>query len=221
MLLPEPQKHEFRCNHPNAAQYDLPNFRKDVVAWLGNQYGGDLDTSGTKALRIKPGGNRRSADILLVCPHKRYLSPRAEDQTVVEGVIFQNVDGKTIINYPKQHSDNLTAKNRTTNTWLKPTVRVYKNMRNRLVEKGFINTGTAPSYFLEGLLYNVPREQFGSSWVGTVESTVAWIEGNAPADYTCANGIHPLIRENTATSWPAQGYIDWLNPMKKLWNTWQ
>jgi hypothetical protein len=65
---------------------------------------------------------------------------------------------------------------------------------------------------------NVPSEQFGGSWVATVENTFAWIEGNAPADYMCVNGIHPLIRENTATSWPVQGYIDWLNGMKRLWN---
>jgi hypothetical protein len=221
--LPDPQKAEFKRIHPNPSQYGLPGFRRDVTDWLGQQYGGDRDASGKKALRIKPSGNRRSADILLVCPHKRYsryLSPRPEDQTFVEGVIFRTTDGKTIINYPKQHSDNLTAKHQTTNSWFKPTVRVYKNMRNRMVEKGLIKANAAPSYFLEGLLYNVPGDRFGGSWVATVENTFAWIDGNAPADYMCANAIHPLIRDNLATSWPVQGYIDWLNGMKKLWNTW-
>jgi hypothetical protein len=222
--LPEVQKAEFRRVHPNPSQYDLPDLRKDVIAWLSKQYGGDLDTSGKKALRLKPSGNRRSADILLVCPHKRYkrfLSGRPEDQAFVEGVIFRTTDGKTIINYPKQHSDSLTAKHQATSSWLKPTVRIYKSMRNRMVEKGFIKAGVAPSYFLEGALYNVPRERFGGSWVPTIENTFAWIDGNAPEDYMCANGIHPLIRDNAATSWPVQGYIDWLNGMKRLWNSWQ
>jgi hypothetical protein len=222
--LPEPQKAEFKRVHPNRSQYDLPDFRKEVIAWLGKQYGGDLDTSGKKALKLKPNGNRRSADILLVCPHKiytRYLSERPEDQTFVEGVILRTIDGKTVINYPKQHSDNLTAKHQATTSWFKPTVRVYKNMRNRMVEKEFIKVGAAPSYFLEGLLYNVPIEIFGGSWMTTVEKTFAWIDGHAPADYNCANGIHPLIRDNIPTSWPVQGYIDWLNGMKKLWNSWQ
>ena len=55
----------------------------------------------------------------------------------------------------------------------------------------------------------------------TVENTFAWIDGNAPADYMCANGILPLISDNTATSWPVQNYIDWQSGMKKLWNSWQ
>jgi hypothetical protein len=222
--LPEPQKAKFKGVHPNPSQYGMPDFRKDVIAWLCKQYGGDVDTAGKKALNLKPSGNRRSADILLVCPHKRYaryLSDRPEDQTFVEGVMLRTTDGRTIINYPKQHSENLTTKHQATISWFKPTTRIYKNMRNRMVEKGFIKAGAAPSYFLEGLLYNVPREHFGGSWVATVENTFAWIDGNAPADYICANGIHPLIRDNTATSWPVQGYIDWLTGMKRLWNSWQ
>jgi len=74
---------------------------------------------------------RRSLERLLDPAVSRYLSSRSEDQTVVEGEIFRTTEGKTIINYPKRHSDNLTAKHQTTNSWFKPTVRVYKNMRNR------------------------------------------------------------------------------------------
>lgn len=42
--------------------------------------------------------------------------------------------------------------------------RVFKNMRSRLVESGLIEAGTAPSYFIEGLLYNVPNEKFTTSY---------------------------------------------------------
>jgi hypothetical protein len=38
---------------------------------------------------------------------------------------------------------------------------------------------------------------------------------------TFVRTIHLLIRDNTATSWPVQGYIDWLTGMKRLWNSWQ
>ena len=221
--LPETQKAEFKRVHPNPSQYKLEDFRKDVIAWLGQKYGTDLDTSGKKTLKLKANGNRRSSDILLVAPHKKYtlyLSDRAADQTFVEGVLFITTDGAHVINYPKLHSDYLTANHQASNNWLKPTVRIYKNMRNCMVERGFIKAGTAPSYFLEGVLSNVVVDQFGKSWSATVENTFAWIDGNNPADYMCANGIHPLIRDNTTTSWPIQGYIDWLNGMKKLWNSW-
>jgi hypothetical protein len=222
--LPEPQKAEFKRVYPNPAEYRLSDLRKDVVNWLSQQYGGDLDTSGKKALRLRRNGNRRSADILLVAPHKRYtryVGARPEEQTVVEGVLFITTDGTHIVNYPKQHSDNMTAKHQATNKWLKPTVRIYKNMRNRMLEKGIIKAGVAPSYFIEGLLHSIPAENFGGSYAETVVSTFAWIDGNAPADFMCANGMHPLIRDNTRTSWSVQGYIDWLNGMKTLWNSWQ
>jgi hypothetical protein len=219
--LPEPQKTAFHRAYPNSSQYKLADFRKDAVSWFNQQYGGDLDTSGKKALRVKQNGNRRSADILLVAPHKRfsrYVGP--EDQSFLEGALFITTDGTQIVNYPKQHSDNMTAKHQATKKWLKPTVRIYKNMRNRMIEKGIIKSGVAPSYFLEGLLHNVPLEHFGRTYADTVVSTFGWIDGHAPADFMCANGVHPLIRDNTRTSWYVQGYIDWLNGMKTLWNTW-
>lgn len=221
--LPEDQKIEFKRIHPDVAQYQLKDFKADVIGWLSRQYGGDVDTSGKKALRLKANGNRRSADVLLVAPHKRYTrfeGPRPEQQTYVEGVLFFTSDGNSIINYPKQHSDNMTTKHQDTNNWLKPTVRIYKNMRNSMIETGLLKAGAAPSYFLEGLLYNVPANNFTGSWVDTVVNTFNWIHDNAPADYVCANGIHPLIRDTTPTSWASQGYIDWLNAMKSFWNSW-
>lgn len=221
--LPEPQKAEFKRVHPSDSQYQLRNFRTDVVAWLSDTYGADLDISGKKALKLKANGNRRQSDILLVAPHKkftRYLSGGSADQTFAEGILFITTEGKSIINYPKQHSDNMTEKHQNSSNWLKPTVRIYKNMRNRMVEDGIIKLGAAPSYFIEGLLSNVPSDQFGKSWSATIENTFTWIDANNAADYTCANRIHPLIRDNEATSWPIQGYIDWLTGMKKLWNGW-
>ena len=54
----------------------------------------------------------------------------------------------------------------------------------------------APSYFIEGLLLNVPQGKFGGTYAATVENTYTWISDNAPADYMCANGEHSLIRDN-------------------------
>ena len=61
------------------------------------------------------------------------------------------------VNYPKQHSDNLTQKHQETGQWLKPTIRIFKNMRTRMWQIGIIGDGVAPSYYIEGLLYNVPE----------------------------------------------------------------
>jgi hypothetical protein len=219
--LPEPQKAEFKRVHPIPSEYNLRAFKTDAIAWLNQNYGGDLDTSGTKALRLKANGNRRSADVLLVAPHKRFVSYQSEqEQSFVEGVLFITFGGTHLINYPKQHSDNMTAKHQETNGWLKPTVRIFKNMRNRMIKDGLIKEGGAPSYFIEGMLHNVPKEHFGGSYQKTVEACWGWINGADHGSLYCANWQHYLIRDNVPTSWPVQGFIDWLDRTKKLWLQW-
>lgn len=132
--LSGPEKTAFKSVYPTPAEYTLKSFRIDVIAWLDKQYGGDLDTSGKKALRLKANGNRRSSDILLVAPHKKYSRYYSEqDNECVEGVLFITTNGTEIVNYPKQHSENMTRKHQATSEWLKPTVRIFKNMRNRLI----------------------------------------------------------------------------------------
>lgn len=42
--------------------------------------------------------------------------------------------------------------------------RILKNMREKLKDKNLITPDVAPSYYLEGLLYNVPNEDFGTSY---------------------------------------------------------
>jgi hypothetical protein len=221
--LSGPEKTAFKAVYPTPAEYTLKTFRTDVVSWLDKQYGGDLDTSGKKALRLKANGNRRSSDVLLVAPHKKYSRYYSEqDRECVEGVLFITTDGTSIVNYPKQHSENMTRKHQATNSWLKPTVRIFKNMRNRLIRDGKIKSGTAPSYFIEGMLYSVPVDQFGISYVNTVDKCWGWLNGTADSgELMCANGIHPLVRDNLHTSWPIESYISFLLETQKLWVHWK
>jgi hypothetical protein len=220
--LSEMEKSEFKRAYPSAAEYNLKTFKSDVLGWLYKNYEGDLDTSGKKALRLKADGNRRSADILLVGPHKRYTRYFGEqDKECVEGVLFITTDGTHIVNYPKQHSENMTRKHQATNSWLKPTIRIFKNMRNRLIRDGTIKSGVAPSYFIEGMLYNVPADQFGVSYQNSVDKCWGWVNGANAADLMCANGIHSLVRDNTATSWSVQGFIDFMRETRQLWLQWK
>lgn len=220
--LSETEKAAFKSAYPTPAEYTLNAFKTDVSAWLFKKYEGDLDSSGKKALRLKANGTRRSADILLVAPHKRYTRYfNEQDREFVEGVLFITTDGSHIVNYPKQHSENMTRKHQATNGWLKPTVRIFKNMRNRLIRDGKIKSGIAPSYFIEGMLYNVPTGQFGVSYQNTVDKCWGWVNGANAADLMCANGIHPLVRDNTATSWTIQGFIDFMRETQQLWLQWK
>ena len=218
--LAEYQKTLFKQEYPNIAEYKLPDFRKDVSAWLFHNYAGEIDASSKKALKIRSDGNRRNADVLLVAPYKkytRYEGRRPEDQTFLEGVLFITTDNREIINYPKQHSDNLSAKHQATGSLLKPTIRIYKNIRNKMVERGLIGAGVAPSYFIEGMLSNVSNEHFTANRQKTVEACWGWIDTCDHGSLMCANGIHPLVRDNTDTSWSIQGYIDFIKGVRDLW----
>lgn len=221
--LSEPQRALFKRDHPNVAQYKLPDFRKDVTSWLLQNYPGEINSSSQKAVKIRSTLNRRNADVLLVAPYKKYTGYsglRPEDQTFLEGVLFITTDNREIINYPKQHSDNLSAKHQAVGNLLKPTIRIYKNIRNKMVERGLIKAGTAPSYFIEGMLSNVPAEHFSANRQKTVEACWGWINTCDHASLMCANGIHPLVRDNSATSWSIQGYIDFLKGARDLWTQW-
>jgi hypothetical protein len=100
------------------------------------------------------------------------------------------------VNYPKQHSANVTAKQKTTNGWFKPMVRILKNMRGSLVKSGAINAKTAPSYSLEGLLYNVPNDRFGTSYGDSFVEAFNWILQANRDQLLCANEQYYLVRDN-------------------------
>lgn len=139
---------------------------------------------------------------------------------MVEGVLILTSGGGSIVNYPKQHSENMTAKHQASSNWLKPTVRIYKNMRNRMVRDGIIKAGTAPSYFIEGMLCNVSAATFGQRYQKTVEECWGWINTSDAGALMCANGIHPLSRDNVPTSWSVQGFTDFLEGVRLLWTQW-
>jgi len=100
---------------------------------------------------------------------RRYYSYEPNVPGYHEDVAFY-ASGSRIENFPKQHSENCAGKHQNTNSWFKPMVCIFKNMRNRMIEQGLLAEGVAPSYFLEGMLYNVPNDKFGNSYADT------WVE---------------------------------------------
>jgi hypothetical protein len=49
-----------------------------------------------------------------------------------------------------------------------------------MIDAGAIEDGVAPSYFLEGLLYNVPNDNFGSSYEDTFRCRVQLDDSSRP-----------------------------------------
>jgi hypothetical protein len=186
---------------------------------LTDRYGSDV-TSGAKAIAVAANGNRRKADVIVAAQYRRYFKFNGVyDQNYVEGICFWNSAGVQIANYPKQHSENLTSNHQASNKWLKPMIRVLKNMRSKCVAEGLLKEGKAPSYYIEGLLYNVPADKFSGNYQTCFINAFNWIQSEAKKDdLVCANEQYYLLRDGSLTCWsPADGEA-FIDAVIKLWN---
>jgi hypothetical protein len=203
------------------AEYTHVDFKRDVLSVLTGQYGLAVKT-GQKAIAIDVSGSRRKVDVIVATQFRRYFKFRSKyDSEYVEGICFFNDAGEKIANYPKQHSVNLTNKHQASSKWLKPMARVLKNIRSRMVDDGLIKAGVAPSYYIEGLLYNVPNEKLKSSYEDCVVNMLNWYRQEAKkVDLVCANEQYYLLRDDSHTCWPQANCDAFVEAAVKLWNEW-
>jgi len=111
------------------------------------------------------------------------------------GIQFFDSVGNPIVNYPKYHIDNGERKNQQNRTrgHYKATVRLFKNFRNHLIERGRITDNVAPSYFIECALYNVPDNLFIGNYTETVPSILTYLLHTPYAGFLSQNELVPLI----------------------------
>jgi hypothetical protein len=201
------------------ATYRYADFKPDATEYITGLY--NNVHAGRKALFI-PGGNsgRRDADVLVAFQFRRYYQFKSwEDQRFDEGVCFFPTGGSRIENFPKLHSDNCTRKHQNTKGYFKPMVRTFKNMRNTMIGKGLLADGVAPSYFIEGMLYNVPNDKFGGTyqqtWIDCFNHLVA-----ADRDaLVCANNMHWLVRDGSPPSWSVADFTRFTAALKSYWES--
>lgn len=209
-------KHAFK-----SATYTHVDFKRDVLSVLQAHYGKAVNAGG-KAIAIDANGSRRKSDVIAAIQFRRYSKFRSTtDSTYIEGICFFSADGEQIANYPKQHSANMTLKHQATSGWLKPMARVLKNMRSRMISEGLIQAGTAPSYYLEGLLFNVPTDRYGTSYSDCVVNVLNWYreDANKP-ELVCANEQYYLLRDGSHTCWPQNQCDAFIEAAIRLWNDW-
>lgn len=218
--LPDDQKAVFRTAHSDGT-YPWADFMKDVLAHLVKTYG-DAVKPGDKAILILPGGGRRRTDVIVATEFRRYhrfesLTNESHDT----GICFYRSTGERIANYPEQHRANCIAKHQATDGWYKPMVRILKNMRGKLIADGLLEAGTAPSYYLEGLLYNVPNDKFGTNYGDSFVNCINWMLNADRSTFVCANRQYYLLRESSPVTWRDAQCTQFLNAAGGLWKNWQ
>lgn len=172
----------------SSATYTLTDFRRDVSNAIRRAFPSHNITEGGKSIKIPRTSNNIPADVVPCLEYRLYLPPQTllGDPAYVEGIWLWDVQrGHAVTSYPKQSYDNGVAKHERTNQWYKPTVRIFKNARGWMEDNGLTQSGTASSHAIECLLYNVPDQQFGSSYGDTVVNVVSWLNGADLADFVC------------------------------------
>lgn len=199
--------------------YSFDQFKDEVTAWLRKNFGRGV-TPGNKAIFVPGSNSRRDADVLACVEHHDYYSYPAQGRpSFHEGICFWTAKGDKIINYPKQHMANCTNKQSGTSNRFKPNIRMVKNMRNAMVEASYIGERVAPSYFVEGMLYNVPNGQFTWTYQQTFENTLGWLEQCDPSKLLCANDRYYLIRDGSNVCWNMRDFQTTLSSLRRYWNS--
>jgi hypothetical protein len=214
--MSQAQQGAFTAAFSENARYVYTDFKRDAESFITGLYNGVV--TGKKALHIPGKNNRRNADVLVCQEFRRYYSYEPGLHGCHYGVACY-VNGSRIENFPKQNADNCTAKHQATNQNFKRMVRVFKNMRNSMIEKGLLADKVAPSYFIEGMLYNVPNDKFTGSyqdmWVECFNSVVRADE----TKLTTASGLHWLVRESSSVCWPSADFHTFTTALKKYWES--
>ena len=178
--------------------YEWADFRDEVKKALSNHYGDNKVSQGNKCIKVKgDGGHRLNADVVPCCTYKHYQGTTL----IASGITFWTRSGQQVVNYPKLHLKNGQTKNTNCASRYKPSIRVFKNARNKAQPNN-----PYPSYFLECLFYNVPSSKFSYSHTSTYLSCIAWLseiaQNNKLDEFLCQNEVqhmfgHSLHQSNT------------------------
>jgi hypothetical protein len=213
----------FHAAYPGSATYDIADFKREVYTWLQQQYPGYVDPP-SKAIHIRRNGRLpREADVLVCSEYKNYwgFANIADKTSYIGGVKFHDRHGNSIINYPDLHSYRCTQKHQATGSGFKQTVRIFKNMRHRLIDEGLLRDGQAPSYYIEGLLSNVPDTAFVARHDATMLNALRWIYNCNRSTLNCAHQMSRLVGDNSPIAWPLADCNDFIQAMANYWDNWR
>jgi len=202
------------------AEYSWQHFREDVKSALVDHYGSQKVQEGRKTLKVKT--SYLPADVVVSIQYRKYpRNPQGVDDYIEGMTFYVPFENRWVVNYPKLHYKNGTTKNQQTNGWYKPTIRMFKNARTYLVERG-APQDLAPSYFLECLLYNVPDSRFGVSlsFRDTFIGVINWLMQTNLSGLRCQNGQDYLFG-NSPEQWSKEKARRFLEYILNLWNGWR
>ena len=180
------------------------SFRRLVLAALREKFG-DAVSTGRKSLKVARGPIPAAMDVVvtLKCGNGTALYIPDEHRWAVS--------------FPQQHHSKGASKERGTTGRYKRATRMFKAARNHLIESNALADGTAPSYFVECLVYNVPNTLFKSSLAQTYMEAVNWLSTAMLGDFKCQNQLADLFGESR-DQWSVDKAPTFVRALGNLWN---
>jgi len=211
----------------NDAKYSLAAFKGAVIKRLNKCFDETNVKVGDKAILVKGGGTtgRLDCDVLVCNPYRNYNSISEYSDDYIEGILFETEETKErIINYPKVHLKNGSKKNSPprANGNYKPTIRVLKNIKASMFDKGYIVKETAPSYFLECLLYNSIDSNYRNSTYQSIALSILQqfksdLDNGYMQNYLVQNEQRRLFGSETQ-QWNIEDAKTFVQQIIKFWN---
>jgi len=203
-----------------SASYNFSDFRKDVLSALNDWYDNRKINVRNKAIQvIKPTG-ALNCDVVVCAEYRFYTNDLS---SYSEGITFWTTGGTQIINYPTHHYNNGVSKHQATSSWYKHAIRIFKNIRNQLVDSEVIPRNEAPSYFIECLLYNVPNNLYGTNYYNTTYNILDYL-GNSRNNgllekFMCQHDLYDLFGMGD-TQWNLNDAKKFISEAIGFWNDW-
>jgi hypothetical protein len=204
------------------ATYDWSHLRDDVLTALRAHFGTVAVTPGNKAIKVQTGAGRMTADVVPAVQFRRYATFTDQNNfTAHWGVHFFDAVGNGITNYPKYHIERGQEKNgeRRSGGRYKSTVRVFKNFRSYMIDKGLLTRESVPSYFLECAVYNAPDQLFMRPYTESVPAILDFLWMTPFPNLISQNGVVPLIGTGP-TYWSKENFTAFLTAARQTWINW-
>jgi hypothetical protein len=221
--LPPDQLKEFNEYYADG-KYTLEVFKQAVIKGLSEHYGTENVVSGNRSIKIKGTNGKLNSDVVCCAEYREYKSfLKAKTSDYAQGITYWETNTfKQIINFPKLHYENGTEKNSNAYLKYKPSTRIFKNMKAKLIDKNLITSKLAPSFFLENLIFNAPNLKFNhSNYSEIVYEILEYLSNQADNNkldsFICQNKQRKLFG-NSDQQWNVQDCKEFLLKLINLWN---
>lgn len=153
-------------------------YKRRVKTAIENKFGKATVTEGNKSLKIRSNSYHVNADVVVAFMLKDYrIIGSLDPNRYVEGTRFFSSNREIVTNYPKVHIANGKNKNIQTNHGYKYLVRIFKRIRNAMVDDGKANGDKISSFLVECLIWNVPNNIIMgySTWAETIKEAIIYL----------------------------------------------